>query len=99
LSPPRLRGPQIQKRANERLRELEYLAIEALARKLEPPSPNNLYLAALRAGTVLNAAKTVLDRTEKLKLKGKLRSTGCSRMADVAPYLVAVRGFEPRSRG
>jgi hypothetical protein len=34
---------------------------------LEPPSPKNLYAAALRGGTVLNAAKTVLDRTEKLE--------------------------------
>jgi hypothetical protein len=59
-------APQVQKRVNERLRELEYPAIDALARMLEPPSPNNLYVAALRAGTVLNAAKTVLDRTEKL---------------------------------
>jgi hypothetical protein len=33
---------------------------------LEPPTPKDLYAAALRAGTVLNAAKTVLDRTEKL---------------------------------
>jgi hypothetical protein len=34
---------------------------------LEPPSPKNLYAAALRGGTVLNAAKTVLDHTEKLQ--------------------------------
>jgi hypothetical protein len=34
----------------------------------EHHSPNNLYAGALRAGTVLNAAKTVLDRTEKLNI-------------------------------
>jgi hypothetical protein len=59
-------APQVQKKANERLRELEYPAVEAIARMLEPPSPKNLYAAALRGGTVLNAAKTVLDFTEKL---------------------------------
>jgi hypothetical protein len=59
-------APQVQE-ANERLRELEYPAVEAIARMLEPPSPKNLYAAALRGGTVLNAAKTVLDRTEKLE--------------------------------
>jgi hypothetical protein len=56
-------APQVQKKASERLRELEHPAIDALARKLEPPSPSNLYVAALRAGTVLNAAKIVLDHT------------------------------------
>jgi hypothetical protein len=47
----------VQKRANERLCELEYPAVDAIARMLEPPSPKDLYAAALRAGTVLNAAK------------------------------------------
>jgi hypothetical protein len=35
---------------------------EAIARILEPPSPKNPHAAALR-GTVLNAAKIVLDHT------------------------------------
>jgi hypothetical protein len=56
-------APQVQKKANQRLRELEYPAVEAIARMLEPPSPKNAHAAALRAGTVLNAAKIVLDRT------------------------------------
>ena len=40
---------------------LESPAVEAIARILEPPSPKNSHAAALRAGTVLSAAKIVLD--------------------------------------
>jgi hypothetical protein len=59
-------APHVQKKANERLRELEYPAVEALARILEPPSPKNPHAGGLRAGTILNAAKIVLDHTTSL---------------------------------
>jgi hypothetical protein len=56
-------APHVQKKAKARLRELEYPAVEAIARILEPPGPKNPHAAALRVSTVLNAAKIVLDRT------------------------------------
>jgi hypothetical protein len=56
-------APQVQRKATDRLRELEYPAVEAIARMLEPPSAKNPHAAALRASTVLGAAKSVLDHT------------------------------------
>jgi hypothetical protein len=52
-----------RRRPNERLRELEYPAVEAIGRILEPPSRKNRDAAVWPAGTILNASKIVLDRT------------------------------------
>jgi hypothetical protein len=56
----------VQKKAAERLRALEHPAIDVLARFLTPPEEATTLSAMLHPSTVLNAAKTVLDRTEKL---------------------------------
>jgi hypothetical protein len=43
----------VQKKANERLRELEHPVIDALARILEPPNPKDPHAAALRIGSAV----------------------------------------------
>jgi hypothetical protein len=55
-------------KAAERLQALEHPAIDVLARFLTPPDQATTLSAMLHPSTVLNAAKIVLDRAEKLKI-------------------------------
>jgi hypothetical protein len=56
----------VEKKAAARLQALEHPAIDVLARFLTPPEQATTLSAMLRPSTVLDAAKIVLDRTEKL---------------------------------
>jgi hypothetical protein len=57
---------QVQKKAAERLPALEHPAIDVLARFLTPPDQATKGPGMPQPSTVLNAAKIVLARTEKL---------------------------------
>jgi hypothetical protein len=62
-------APHVQKKANDRLRELEHPAIDAIARSFDPAPKKGM-----QQSTVLAAAKDILDRTghktlEKVEVK------------------------------
>jgi hypothetical protein len=58
----------VQQKASERLLALEHPAIDVLARFLMAPEQATTFTAMLHPSTVLNAAKIVLDRAEKLNI-------------------------------